>query len=98
MARSVAGTCPSWSGLALVNFTVQRASRSLWRSLAGLDFHSAGMRPAGTVKNFVCGRKVEHQPAKALVKRLPKITANWVLAMAHSRGGMIHSFSERFKT
>src|SRR4029079_11405208 len=32
------------------------------------------------------------------VKRSPKRTANGELAMAHSRGGMIHSFSERFKT
>jgi len=34
----------------------------------------------------------------AEVKRSPNGTANWDLAMAHSRGGMIHSFSERFKT
>ena len=34
----------------------------------------------------------------ALVKRSPKRMANWALAMVHSRGGMIHSFSERFKT
>src|SRR5204863_5803484 len=33
----------------------------------------------------------------AAVKRSPK-TANCDLAMDHSRGGMIHSFSERFKT
>src|SRR5215217_7673146 len=34
----------------------------------------------------------------AEVKRSPNRTANWDLAMVHSRGGMIHSFSERFKT
>src|SRR5438270_1282067 len=34
----------------------------------------------------------------AAVKRSPKRTANWDLAMDHSRGGMIHSFSEWFKT
>ena len=34
----------------------------------------------------------------AAVKRSPKRTANWDLAMDHSRGGMIHSFSDRFKT
>src|SRR3954468_4809389 len=34
----------------------------------------------------------------ALVNRSPKITANWALAMDHSRGGIFHSFSERFKT
>ena len=32
------------------------------------------------------------------MKRSPNRTANWDLAMAHSRGGMIHSFSDRFKT
>ena len=36
--------------------------------------------------------------AMARVKRSPKRTANWALAMHHSRGGMIHSFSDRFKT
>ena len=34
----------------------------------------------------------------AAVKRSPKRTANWALAMHHWRGGMIHSLSERFKT
>ena len=34
----------------------------------------------------------------ALVKRSPKSTANWALAITHSRGGIFHSFSERFKT
>jgi hypothetical protein len=34
----------------------------------------------------------------AVVKRSPNRTANCDLAMAHSRGGMIHSFSDRFKT
>jgi hypothetical protein len=34
----------------------------------------------------------------AEVKRSPNRTATCDLAMAYSRGGMIHSFSERFKT
>lgn len=46
MARSTAGTVPSSAGFALLNLTVQRASRSLWHSLAGLLCHSAGIRPA----------------------------------------------------
>src|SRR2546423_8282544 len=33
-------------GLALVYLTVQRASRSFWRSFAGLSFQSCGMRPS----------------------------------------------------
>jgi hypothetical protein len=33
----------------------------------------------------------------ARVKRWPKSTANWAFAMAHSRGGMVHSFSVLFK-
>jgi hypothetical protein len=41
-----AGVEPSSRGLALVNLTVQRASRSFWRSLAGLSFQSSGMRPS----------------------------------------------------
>ena len=52
---------------------------------------------AGTVRDFVCGRAVEHYACMALMKRSPKITANWALAMVHSRGGILHSFSDRFK-
>lgn len=37
---------PSSSALALENFTVQRASRSFWRSLAGFFCHSSGTFPA----------------------------------------------------
>jgi len=51
----------------------------------------------GTVGISVCGRAVEHYAAMALMKRSPKMTANWALAMDHSRGGIFHSFSERFK-
>ncbi|MGY3333761.1 hypothetical protein ACVILI_006838 [Mesorhizobium sp. USDA 4775] len=51
----------------------------------------------GTVRNSVCGRAVEHYAAIALMKRSPKMTANWALAMVHSRGGIFHSFSDRFK-
>ena len=52
---------------------------------------------SGTVRNFVCGRAVEHYAAMALMKRSPNRTANWALAMDHSRGGILHSFSDRFK-
>jgi hypothetical protein len=45
----------------------------------------------GTVKISVCGRAVEHYAAMALMKRSPKMTANWDLAMDHSRGGILHS-------
>lgn len=45
------------------------------------------------------GRSVKrHGQAIARAKRSPKRTANWAFAMAHSRGGMIHSFSALFKT
>src|SRR5271170_213902 len=37
---------PSALGLALVYLTVQRASRSFWRSLAGVAAHCGGMRPS----------------------------------------------------
>jgi hypothetical protein len=45
----------------------------------------------------VYGRAVEHYAVMALMKRSPKMTANWALAMDHSRGGIFHSFSDRFK-
>ena len=51
----------------------------------------------GTVRISVCGRAVDHQAAMALMKRSPKITANCAFAMVHSRGGIFHSFSDRFK-
>ena len=51
----------------------------------------------GPVRISVCGRAVEHYAAMALMKRSPKMTANWALAMDHSRGGIFHSFSDRFK-
>src|SRR5215471_9612427 len=44
-ARSTGGIEPSARGLALLNLTVQRASRSLCRSLAGLAFQFGGIRP-----------------------------------------------------
>ncbi len=52
---------------------------------------------AGSVMIFVCGRAVEHYVAMARMKRSPKITANCAFAMVHSRGGIFHSFSDRFK-
>ena len=51
----------------------------------------------GTVSNFMCGRAVKHYAAMALMKRSPKLTANCAFAIAHSRGGIFHSFSDRFK-
>src|SRR4051795_6373871 len=53
---------------------------------------------AETVRNSVYGRAVDPQPARAFVKRSPKRTANWALAIAHAAGGILHSFSARFKT
>src|SRR5947209_10630688 len=46
MAMSTGGTVPSGLALALLNLTVQRASRSLYLSLAGLAFQASGMRPS----------------------------------------------------
>src|SRR5947209_7765037 len=43
---STGGIVPSAFGLALLNLTVQRASRSLCASLAGLAFQSCGIRPS----------------------------------------------------
>lgn len=58
---------------------------------------SATIPSLGSVRNFACGRAVDPYAAMALMKRSPKMTANWALAMDHSRGGILHSFSERFK-
>ena len=59
--------------------------------------HGPLAREGGPVINFVCGRAVEHYVAMALMNRSPKMTANWAFAMVHSRGGIFHSFSDRFK-
>jgi hypothetical protein len=68
------------------------ARRVLLRAQVGEDPASEG-----TVRISVCGRAVKHYAAMALMKRSPKMTANWALAMDHSRGGIFHSFSDRFK-
>lgn len=73
-----------WSRMA--QLTILRVARS-----------STAARYSGPVRNFVCGRADEHYAAMALMKRSPNMTANWALAMVHSRGGILHSFSERFK-
>ena len=52
---------------------------------------------SGPVRNFVCGRAVEHYAAMALMNRSPNITANWAFAVVHSRGDIFHSFSDLFK-
>ena len=64
---------------------------------AGSDVNAITTSARGTVRISVCGRAVEHYAAMALMKRSPKMTANWALAMDHSRGGIFHSFSDRFK-
>jgi len=75
------------------------ASRKTPAIRAGNDWTCNGFVPVayGTVSNFVCGRAVEHYAAMALMNRSPNRTANWALAMDHSRGCILHSFSERFK-
>ena len=59
--------------------------------------HMIDSTTVGTVRNFVCGEAVDHQAVIALMKRSPKSTANCAFAMFHSRGGIFHSFSDRFK-
>jgi putative transposase len=63
----------------------------------GAKFWLRVMNELGTVRISVCGWAVEHYAAMALMKRSPKMTANWALAMDHSRGGIFHSFSDLFK-
>src|SRR3954454_9142438 len=73
----------------------RRGGRSEEPSAAAFD---RGPGAGGPARNSVYGRAVEPQPAMAWEKRSPKRTANWALAIAHSRGGILHSFSARFKT
>ena len=65
---------------------------------AQVILHMLKIGATGTVRISVCGRAVKHYAAMALMKRSPNRTANWALAMDHSRGGMVHSFSVLFKT
>ena len=72
--------------------------KQAWPEMAGRsDKEGWPAARFGTVRISVCERAVEHYAAMALMKRSPKMTANWALAMDHSRGGIFHSFSERFK-
>ena len=69
------------------------------RQLAKEEGISEATLHTGSVRNSVCVRSVErHGQARALVKRWPNRTANWALAMAHSRAGILHSRSVLFKT
>ena len=51
----------------------------------------------GECRNFRVRGAIEHYAAMARMKRSPKMTANCALAMDHSRGGIFHSFCDRFK-
>jgi hypothetical protein len=109
-ARAILLTLSGWTSPRIAEaFGVREDTVRPWRSEFARDGVAAlkatvapGPAPvkteaAGSVGNFVCGRSVKHYAAIALMKRSPKITANWALAMDHSRGGIFHSFSDRFK-
>src|SRR4051794_13992609 len=77
----------------------QRAERAA--AAEGIQVKRVPVDPdeLGSIRNFVClGRAVDPVQAIARVKRSPKRMANCALAMHHSRAGMVHSFSDRFKT
>jgi transposase len=79
-------------------FAVSLNETTVGRELKKLGYVKLTARPRhGTVGISVCGRAFEHYATMALMKRSPKITANWALAIVHSRGGIFHSFSDRFK-
>lgn len=69
---------------------------------AALAHHDVGMLfgvmgegdLAGDCRNFCVRPVIRH----ALTKRSLNMTANWVLASAHSRGGRFHSAAAWFKT
>jgi hypothetical protein len=58
--------------------------------------HSDACSAAIWVGSRIASREYQEFRARRAVE--PVRTANWALAMDHSRGGMIHSFSERVKT
>lgn len=64
---------------------------STWRRRFAAD------RLDGSVRNFVCERAVSIYAPMARMKRSPNRTANCAFAIDHSRGGIFHSFSCRFK-
>jgi hypothetical protein len=49
---------------------------------------------AGTISNFVREADYRHQ----MTNLSPKITANWVFASLHSRGGRFHSSAAFLRT
>src|SRR5438067_4650499 len=71
------------------------AGRAVEEYLGVLDDAAFGRRDCQEFRARLSGLTDQ---SMARVKRSPKRTANCDLAMDHSRGGMIHSFSERFKT
>src|SRR5207248_9961384 len=80
------------SEVAAIGAGVPQAVGTRWFRKAG------GMPPARDCQEFRARLSGLTDQSMAAVKRSPKRTANCDLAMDHSRGGMIHSFSERFKT
>ena len=67
-------------------FRVSVSEQTLSREVRALGYRK------GSVRNSVPGAGF-HQ----LKNRSPKMTANWALAIDHSRGGSFPSFSDRFK-
>lgn len=60
---STGGFVPSGRSFALVNFTVRRASRSLYRSFAGRLFQSSGTRPSLMARRSTFSGKTIHWTA-----------------------------------
>ena len=81
------------------NHAVATLCRVVGASVSGFYAWLRAIPAVGSVRNSVCVRSVErHGQARALVKRWPNRTANWALAMAHARAGILHSRSVLFKT
>ena len=68
-----------------------RHERVTMKTLPGPPFEVV---EAGTIRISVWGRVVRHE----FTNRSLNMTANWVFASAHSRGGRFHSAVARFKT
>src|ERR1700735_5132321 len=86
-------------GVAQVQDLDPTSSRAVAEYLSVLNDAAFGGATTWDYQEFrVWPERFESVHAIARVKRSPNRMANWALASDHSRAGMVHSFSDRFKT
>ena len=82
------------AGAVLPNRALRAAGLLRVREEMGRDLLDAGASAALRLSGISCGGRSHN----AKVKRSSKRMASWALAIAHSRGGIFHSFAARFNT